>query len=195
MRSARRPLGPCAVRSMIELGGLAGPLVNPGIRAGNPMISPITVEVSRPLLERFKREAKTAFPRETFAYLLGQDAGDQVHIEDLWFPEDVHVHSSEDMVDVQPHWEFEAGAHAREEGLEVVGDIHSHPFRRRETQGTVPGREPSEGDLERGVRRLTGICTVVESKRGLRASIRFWWVPTRVRLRVTNGGRGEVAGS
>lgn len=133
---------------------------------------PITFEVPRRISEEFKRAAKRAFPKETFAYLVGQDAGTQLVVEELYFPEGVEQHCTEESVEVQPHWLVEAQAHAREHELTVIGDIHSHPFPHGWEHAD---RSPSESDIDRAWSSVYGICLVRQDKTGrLRASIRFY---------------------
>jgi len=132
----------------------------------------IRVEVSRKLLDQFKREAKLAFPREKFAYLVGHDCCSDVYVEDLYFPDGVDACCTEDTVNVRPHWIIEARAHASDIEAEVLGDIHSHPFR----HGTGdPDRSPSEHDIDRAWGSIYGICLVHQDRnKRLRSSIRFW---------------------
>jgi len=132
----------------------------------------ITVEISRRITEQFKKAAKLAFPKETFAYLIGHDAGTQLAVEELYFPDDVEQHCTEDAVHVQPHWLVDAQTHARETAAEVIGDIHSHPFPH---SMSYVDRSPSESDIDRAWGSVYGICLVRQDKNGrLRASIRFY---------------------
>lgn len=149
---------------------------------------PIRVEIQRRTVERFKSQAKQAFPRESFAYLIGQNVGDLVVVEDLFTPDDVLKHCTGDAVTViPPHWPAEARAFARESEAGVVGDIHSHPRRYQIWGGQLSERVPSEGDYEHGWRGICGICVVAEQKDGrLRASARFYGPSYRIQTKVTN---------
>lgn len=137
----------------------------------------ITVKVTRKVLDGFKRGAREAFPREKYCYLLGHEYGDVVQISELYYPEDADKHSTETQVNVRPIWLVEAEEHAKDIGLSVVGDLHSHPYLHEECSAGTPGRHQSEADLDYAPRwqKIAGICRVTESQTGkLRASIRFW---------------------
>lgn len=132
------------------------------------------------IIQQFKQQAKAAFPRETFAYLIGIDAGTSVEVEDLYVPDNVDDHCGYNFVTIQPHWEIEAMEHARDDGRDVLGDIHSHPYTAMDGV-TKPDRAQSEADMDCNATGLCGICTVVESRSGrLRASVRFWGPTTTV---------------
>jgi proteasome lid subunit RPN8/RPN11 len=135
----------------------------------------IKVCVSRGLINEFKGEARVAFPRETFAYLLGRDAGTIVEIEELFTPMDVDEWCTETGVDISDDWLPAAKKHAREHGLKVVGDIHSHPFRYGEIGKLKPECTPSEEDIDNGMPWIVGICQVNQAKTGrLTTRVRFW---------------------
>lgn len=147
----------------------------------------IRVEVPRRLVEKFKREAKAAFPREAFAFLVGHNAGDLVIVEDLFIPDDVRQYCTETAVKIPSEWHGEALAFALEQEAAVVGDIHSHPRRYNAWNGQVTERTPSEGDHAEGWNGLCGICVVSEQKDGrLRASVRFYGPSYRIETKVTN---------
>lgn len=147
---------------------------------------PVTVEISGKLLRQFKAAAKKAFPNETLAYLLGQDAGTSVSIDEFWFPEDVAKYATPGAVMIADHWEAQVKEYAREREHTVLGDIHSHPY------NYLPGRRflptdcaPSEGDYADPWKGLCGICRVTQSKNGaLRSSIRFWGPAVPVEMRI-----------
>ena len=135
----------------------------------------IKVCVGRGVIAEFKKEAKSSFPKETFAYLLGRDAGTTVEIEELFTPRDVDEWCTENSVTVSDEWMPAAKKHAADHGLKVVGDIHSHPFRYGETGKMKPGCAPSEEDIDSGMRMISAICQVQQCKGGkLIASVRFW---------------------
>lgn len=64
----------------------------------------IQVHVSRTLINEFKKEAREAFPKETFAYLLGRDAGTIVEIEELFIPLDADEWCTETGVEISDEW-------------------------------------------------------------------------------------------
>lgn len=136
---------------------------------------PIKVEVSRRLLDRFKRAAKAAFPCETFAYLIGQNAGSLQIVEDLYFPEGVERNCTTNAVWSEEHWLAEATTYARDEDAAVIGDIHSHPRTFARWGGQLSECTPSAGDHAIGWHGLCGICVVSEQQDGrLKAAARFY---------------------
>ncbi len=139
-----------------------------------------------PRIEReFKRRAKAAFRRETFAFLIGTIAGDHAHLDELYWPDDVDEHCTESAVDIQDGWYADAQDYARESEAVILGSAHSHPY--ANGGGSLKDRAHSETDLDSPVSRMiSGICVVQETKSGrLRASMR-WWGPS-VSLRVERG--------
>ena len=138
-------------------------------------VEPVKVELPSKLVKEFKCEAKKAFPKETLAYILGRINGHNFDVEELWWPDDINNHTSTDEIRLQPYWAAEAQEHAKEHGLQIIGTIHTHPYKYGEVKG--PDRAPSENDLdsELACYGLIGICRVVENKNGhLRTSIRLW---------------------
>lgn len=132
----------------------------------------IHLKVPAKIVEEFKGQAKRAFPKETFAYLLGRDAGTVVDVEELFVPLDVDERCTETSVAGTLQWIADAKQEATESGLQVVGDIHSHPYR---YEHLYPTCAPSEGDLDDGFTQIHGICQVRQCKNGLlRTYVRFW---------------------
>jgi hypothetical protein len=136
---------------------------------------PIKVQIPDRLLRRFKTLSKDAFPKETFAYLIGHAAGDNVEIVELFVPDDVDRYATPGRIHPHPHWHDEARSYAQEHLAEVIGDIHSHPYRRSELGTLIPDRSQSEQDLDSGGSWISGICVVTEGKdKRRRARVRFW---------------------
>ena len=141
---------------------------------------PIKLEVSKSAIRDFRRAAKLGFPNEVLAYLFGHDLGHTIIVESIWVPEDQEAATS--WVRVHAHFDWEAAQLAVEEDLQVIGDIHSHPWSSKELKkldgiSTGQDRSPSETDWDCriGTRWITGICQVDQTKTGkLRASERFW---------------------
>jgi hypothetical protein len=136
----------------------------------------VRVEYGRRMLAKFRAAARDAFPRETFAYLLGHALGDLYVIEDLWFPPDVAEHCTTAAVNVQDSWLIDAREHARDEDLQVIGDIHSHPRMFRHWRGFSREVTPSAGDHASGWGLgLCGICAVIqEIDGGLKTRLKFY---------------------
>ena len=151
-------------------------------------LGPIRVQVSRRVIGQFKRAAKEAFPRETWAYLLGEDAVDLVVAEGLYFPRDVEKHCTTRNTHIQPHWDAEAADVARDEGLTVVGTIHSHPYTYRECGGSIRDGAPSEKDHLCGWSGIYGICVVAEQRSGrLISRIQFFPPAPVIQTEVISG--------
>lgn len=137
----------------------------------------ITVEYSKPALDRFRKECRRAFPKELLGFLLGHKRSDDHWVvEDVWVPPDATEASTHDSIDAEAYgrWEVEAAEYAKEEGQEIVGDIHSHPYY-YEQHGPSYHRigfsrdwaAPSEGDFAVGwPGRIAGIVQVQQLKSG-----------------------------
>lgn len=148
----------------------------------------IHLHVPKKIEREFVAAAKQLYPKEAYAYLLGTLAGDTVHIDELYIPDDTAYFASEVEVVPQPHWRAEALAQADESALILVGDIHSHPF--PYTGTLINDHAQSEGDLDYPNNFLiNGICIVQNvgvKKQRLRASIRWWGTSIRVIEHVTH---------
>lgn len=147
----------------------------------------VTIHVSAKLTDDFKKKAKESFPKETFAYLLGRLTDDKIHIEQLFFPVDVNQFCNHNTVNVQNHWAKEARREAKHQELVIIGDIHSHPFKNKQTKIYSMDAAPGEADweaLEDG--HIMGICLVAELKNGnLRARTKFWGPIPQVKVKQT----------
>ena len=141
------------------------------------MVRPLRVRCRKEIYEGFKVAAIAAFPREKYGVLMGKRSGKRVWIKDIWIPDDQKRFASDrvllaDAVST-PSWRQEAEAIADSEGLQVVGDIHSHCWRVRKFHER--GREPSETDWRNApVPWVLGICTVSKSSTEVWSSIAFW---------------------
>lgn len=126
-------------------------------------------------ISRFVDQAKKAWPYETMAILLGHDSirrkDRHIEIHDLYVPEDLDKHCTTNRIYLQDHWYAEAVEAAKDDGLEVVGDIHSHPYIEYEATACAPSRQDLETYHWDG---LTGIVNIWMSKRGLRHFVKFW---------------------
>jgi hypothetical protein len=140
-------------------------------------IEPLRLKFPVRLDAEFKYEAKKKFPKETLAYVLGSiTKGQIIACEELFWP-DNSIGSENDII-VKDHWLREAQDSAKEQGLEVIGSIHSHPWKYKEgNMNWPPDRAPSENDYDSVLIHagMLGICVVQEmANHKLRASIRFW---------------------
>ena len=133
----------------------------------------ITLELGKGVSESLKREAKRTFPNEAFAYLLGVNAGTLIVIDSIWTPE--HMDASHGHVTVQPHWIIEAQMEAKEDGLEVVGDWHSHPYYSHEITQFDGGL--SERDCQNGWHGVCGLCVVLQRQSGRLVSRNYFYGP------------------
>ncbi|HWR49910.1 MAG TPA: Mov34/MPN/PAD-1 family protein [Bryobacteraceae bacterium] len=139
-----------------------------------------------PSIERqFKRAARKAWPRETWAFLIGTIAGDHAYVDELFFPEDVDAYCTEGSVHIQDRWFVDAAEQAKESEAVILGAGHSHPYRKG--FNCLRDRAHSEADMDTSLAKMiSGVCVVQEMKDGrLRASMR-WWGPS-VELRVERG--------
>lgn len=136
----------------------------------------VRIEYSSKLIRKFQAAARAAYPRETFAYLLGHALGDLYVIEDIWIPPDVGNHTTRVAVFIQDSWLTDAAEFAKEEELSVIGDIHSHPRPFKVWRGQLSEVTPSAGDHATGWGNgICGICVVTELKSGkLRTRVKFY---------------------
>jgi len=130
----------------------------------------------RHLVEAFKQVALDRHPREAYAVFFGRFEGKLVEIRDVWYPEDQGQFATTGAIETiagRPAWWRKALDIAESEGLEIVGDIHSHPE-------TDPGRlkdpSPSYADWNnyRGPKWIRAICVVCRRPRGVKYRVTFW---------------------
>jgi len=149
----------------------------------------LRLTVPRKIETELKRLAKSAFDRETFAFLLGTVAGDHVHVDELYSPENLLEYSTTCAVRPQPEWWEDARDQARESELHIVGWAHSHPYalHERPRGQLIMDHAQSQADLDCGMPLLiSAVCVVQQVKhRGkvtLRASLRYWGVTVPVEV-------------
>jgi hypothetical protein len=136
---------------------------------------------------KFRWAAVSAFPKETYALLLGREHKVSknrylVSVDYVFVPDDVDKHSTEEEVILQSHWDEEAAELAYEYDLQVVGDIHTHPRKYSDFLGYLKDASPSEGDFRWGWGGICGICVVAEQKDGrLRTRTKFYGPAARLR--------------
>lgn len=131
------------------------------------------VKFPRYLKRRFLKEAKALFPNEAYALILGVRLDDgSLEIKDLFIPEDIQKYSTPEFVNVPDEWFRKAHELAFYSNSIVLGDIHSHCYRKNEG---ITDATPSEGDYRRvaEVRKymmhyysILGILRLVENQDG-----------------------------
>lgn len=140
------------------------------------VLEPIKLKIKKSVTQDFKKLAKSLYPKELFAVLLGHDCGTLIEIEDLYVPENIDRHTTKFGFEIKPEWWFYAHEKAKEEDLKIVGDIHSHCFDEFESAGRVKLEPtPSEVDINYGLMHISGICLITRGPTGrLRSRIRMW---------------------
>ncbi len=132
------------------------------------------------LSQKFYKVARSAFPNEEYAILLGKKTPEGFQIDHLYFPSERLNDLSPDYVNVQPNWFETAQEMAGMLKLEVLGDIHSHCYEEIDSHA---GTDPSEADweyaeqkriLSGGKYRLMGIVRVLKKGDKLSCRTRFW---------------------
>lgn len=151
----------------------------------------IAVDCPSSIIQRFKKKAKAAFPKETLSFLYGQIVGNHVYIDGIWTPPNIDEHCGHSVVYMQPEWDIEAIEYAKEHDAQVCGTIHSHPFRRTELdQFVYPDHAQSQADIEAcgmAWEQISGICRVLETRSGrLRASVKFWGPTVPLAVKITS---------
>lgn len=128
-------------------------------------------------VEAFKDLCKRAFPVERFGVLLGTMSNDRwsVAVGRIWTPreEEAREFCSKSRIVTPGSWWDEAQEEAADEGLMIVGDVHSHCF-----EGPSDGVR-SETDLNRSKWwAVEGVVTVWPTRKGALRSRVCWWGST-----------------
>ena len=136
-------------------------------------MKPLQVNFPLSLRRRFSRRAKAAFPVETLAVMIGQRKGCQIDVLDLLFPEPASA--DENTVSVNHTWYDILNCGYQREGLQVIGDLHSHCYAH-----PIIDAAPSETDWEQvnglpSSCTLHAVCAITQKENGKRrARFRFW---------------------
>ena len=148
---------------------------------------PVVIQVSSKVAALFKKGAKESFPNETFAYLLGHKETGRIVIDDLFFPTNVDKFCGRSIVKVQVACVAEAKRYAKKNSMMILGDIHSHPYNKKEVKIYNADTSPSEGDWNRSkADYVMAICLVTECQnRNLRARTKFWGPIPEVKVKET----------
>ncbi len=147
-----------------------------------------TIKVPTKILTRFKKIARENFPNEIFCYLLGHILNDQKYeITDLYFPVDLKDFCTPHIVHVQDHWITEVKKYARKHKVQIIGDLHSHPYTFEESSTRkITDLSPSEQDWDRDTDTdgpLMGICLTKQRKDGtIFSKIKFWGPLQKTRM-------------
>ncbi len=134
------------------------------------------VECPRAIIDAFKRVALDRHPREAYAVFFGRIDGMTAEIRDIWYPEDQWKFATTNAIETiagRPAWWLKAIDIAESEGLEVIGDIHSHP----ETDPLrLEDPSPSWQDWQtyRGPKWIRAVCVVCKRGRRARFRVTFW---------------------
>lgn len=127
-----------------------------------------TVLVDHGELARFRRHARQCFPREAFAFLVGERVNQQFRVAYLDYPQ---AKGQDTGIDIPPGDLQAAEARARREGYRILGGIHTHP--------DVHDASPSEHDYQDAQKygeEVQGICAVWRDQHSWRfiTKIRFY---------------------
>ena len=152
--------------------------------AATALIGSVVIQVSKRLTEDFKKKAKKSFPNEAYAYLLGHNDGEKIIVDSLFYPTDVDSFCSPGAVDVQHDWWYEAKREAKRLDLTIIGDIHSHPYKKNAKNTDT---SPSETDWDGLVGgHIMAICVIKQLNNGhLRARTKFWGPMPQVKVKTT----------
>ena len=142
----------------------------------NAAAIPLRLQVHRPALWAWWRAARRRYPTEAFGYLIGRPVASSVFVAGVWLPRDIRRYSHTTHVEVPRHWFLRAYDQAHEEGLQVVGCVHSHP------DDQYDGC-PSKTDLSDISGAVWGI-TVVKKRQGLPRVVRTDWYGPVVKVEV-----------
>ena len=132
--------------------------------------------------KRIKTAFKRSFPLESCVFVIGRTKRGTIYeVRDIYVPGGQEKYAKTDRIQYQHSWWDEARALARDSKLQLLGDVHSHPYTAEFYPDATAG--PSADDLKDYgyVRRKTGlkipimgICSVFPSKRGMEARLKFW---------------------
>ena len=149
-----------------------------------PSVGSVVIQVSKRLTEEFKKKAKKSFPNEAYAYLLGHHEGEKIIVDSLFYPTDADLFCGPNFVTVQPEWWGEAKKEAKRTDTKIIGDIHSHPYKKHAKNTDT---SPSETDWEGLVDgHIMAICVIKQLQNGhLRARTRFWGPMPQVKVKQT----------
>lgn len=146
------------------------------------------VEIHQNVARRFVRLSKKRFPIETFAILLGRRTETKLVVSDLFIPTDLDKFTTEEVVFGNPEWPKLAKIKAQEEGLLILGDIHSHCF--KEQIDCVPSE--FDWDHSQDILKITegkmatmGILTIWRKPpEKYKSRLRFWPIISPIETKI-----------
>lgn len=133
-------------------------------------------------LKEFRTEAKKRFPREVYGIFFGEFVENRImEVEKLVICPPNREKSSQSSVQIDPDWITEVVRGARLQGLQPIGDIHSHCSHIGNENYAEP--VPSKGDFESLSRfqqllsNSYSFAAILALNRGavkLRSEVKFW---------------------
>lgn len=123
----------------------------------------MVLQLGTALEQRLREWAERGYPRECCGLLLGRAADGAVSVEDVTEARNLNTERAHDRYELDPQGFLRADAQAREQGLEIVGVLHTHPDH--------PAR-PSQTDLEQAWEGWSYLILSVEGGRA--QALRSW---------------------
>ena len=145
----------------------------------------LLIRFPRVIRSRWETYCRSVFPLEAYGFLIGETVGNVNHVEDLWLPtaEQHAKQARPDCIAVPEGWGVEALEAASDEGLYVLGDIHSHPLPYATHRGEDFEAVPSEGDYRHGWPGLCGITSIRQTQSGrLYTRTRFYGPTAKITI-------------
>ena len=138
----------------------------------------IVVKISSSLRNEFAKTAKEAYPCEDYCIVLGKRRGNVLTVKKLFFPANRGRYSSSTHILISLEAFEEAYEMAEFLGMEVLGDLHSHPY---DPDDFCPkagvDHAPSQGDWTTAPKDwLVGICVVRQAKNKRKLASFKWWI-------------------
>lgn len=131
------------------------------------------VHFPRKLAAEFRKTARSGFPKERYAILLGAANGASVHIDMLFIPDTQEYWAKESHICVPNGWWDKAEQMANQFELKIVGDLHSHCANPKLTLDCSPSEKDWEHASEVGP--VHGVMTLQKHASGrITSKVRFW---------------------
>lgn len=149
-----------------------------------------SVFITRATMQQFTDQAGDAWPYETTAILIGRVKGRRAWIGDILQPRGREVRGTKNRCFISHSFYERALRYAREDGRVVLGDIHTHPWKRINGSAVCLSRADYKAfDYLRGIGVGSPICGVMSvqphrSNPTLMCETAFWVEGTPLKLRV-----------